>query len=501
MNMEIMPVFAQETLVLSMSPGHPPQGLSAPVDSPDFAAVFAAIRETSLESGLSRAISASETLQTDASATASGNTQESETDEAAASVMTAGDAGYWAAATVMTMENVSMMETAESGAWLAAALDVTTAQSPGTVDGAANGNASLVTTLSCMDLNASSQSGGHFGSAAPALNANMPGAALLASGAPGVSETGVQPNPASLPTTGRSAAGVAVVLDSASATQAAEMSSPGTTPETTAAGGPDAQSPPTDAASRTAALAPLRIAAATSQGADAPEAAVRIQDADVAIVSRYAPLPGHEERLLLQDEHLPGVKDALPLHSDGAPEAARAGASVAVPSWTTEAARGVAPPVAESPARAQAPVGMESIGAAALRSIRYLASKGGDRSLTVRLVPESLGEMRVEVLAQSEEIFVRIVSANPVVRESMQAQVHDLRQSLAREGIEVTRVDIAASMSQDADQGGRHPPEAVPQHVRWTSPGRAPYDDARETAAECVHRRGRPHHGVLNVFV
>ncbi len=489
MNMEIMPLFPQETPVPSMSSAHPPQALSAPVDSLNFAAVFAAMREALLEFGLLPAIPAAETSQTDASASAPGNAPEPDADDAAASAMTAGDAGHWAAAAAMTMGNVPMTDTSESGAWLAAVLGAATARSPGAMDGPVKGNASLLAALSFMGLNASSQSGGRYGSAASELNANMPGAVPLGSCAPGASETGVQPNPASVATTGTSAAGVPGVLDAVSPTQAADLSSPDTSPD------------PPDAASRTAASPPLRIAAATGQGADAPEAAVRIQDADVTIVSLKAPLPGHEERLSLQDDHLPGVKDALPLRSEGAPEAARAGASVAVASWVTGAARGVAPAVAESPARPQAPVGMESIGAAAVRSVRYLASKGGDRSLTVRLVPESLGEMRVEVLAQGEEMFVRIVSANPAVRESIQAQVHDLRQSLAREGIEVTRVDIAASMSQDAGQGGRHPQEAVPQHIRWASPGRAPYDGAQETAAEHARGRGWPHHGVLNVFV
>jgi len=246
---------------------------------------------------------------------------------------------------------------------------------------------------------------------------------------------------------------------------------------------------------------PLRIVTVMGQGADAPEAAVRIQDADTAIVSLKAPLPGDEERFSLPDNHLPGVKDVPPSRGEGVPETARAGASVAVASWVTGAARSAPPQFAESPARPPADVGMESIGAAAIRSVRYLALKDGDRSLTVRLVPESLGEMRVEVRAQGEEMLVRIVSANPSVRESIQAQVHDLRQSLAREGIEVTRVDIAASMSQDAGQGGRHPQETVPQHIRWASPGRAPYDGAQETAAEHARRRGQPHHGVLNVFV
>ncbi|HEX73093.1 MAG TPA: hypothetical protein ENN65_07240, partial [Candidatus Hydrogenedentes bacterium] len=226
MNMEIIPLFPQETPAPSMSSAHPPQALSAPVDSLNFAAVFAAMREALLEFGLLPAIPAAETSQTDASASTPGNAPEPDADDAAASAMTAGDAGHWAAAAAMTMGNVPMTDTPESGAWLAAVIGAATSRSPGAMDGPVKGNASLLAAPSFMGLNASSQSGGRYGSAASELNANMPGAVPLGSGALDALEIGVPPtpppSPASVATSGASAAGVAVVLDAVPPTQAAD---------------------------------------------------------------------------------------------------------------------------------------------------------------------------------------------------------------------------------------------------------------------------------------
>ncbi len=528
MNMEIVPLFPQEAPTPATFPAHASPAVSAPADGLNFAAVFAAMRDAMPAFGFSSAVTVLETSATNAPAPNPGSAQETDADDktpsetpaddATLSEMNTGDAAHWAAAaaSAMIMGHGSVADTSDAGAWLAAVIGTAAARSPDAMNAPVKENDSLLAALSFMGMNASSQSGGGYGFAALELNANMPGAAPTGAGASDALDIGVPLAPslpqASMGTSEAFSTPAPVVPDAVPLTQAADLSPSGTPPEAAdplknhadhaAPRGMDAQLQPPDAvASRMAPSPPLRIVAVMRQVADAPEAATRIQDADTVIVSRKAPLPVHEDRLSIQDDRLPGVKDAFPLRAEGASEATRAGASAPVASWVTPTARGAPPTLAESPAPPQAPVGMESIGAAAVRSVRYLASRGGDRSLTVRLVPESLGEMRVEVRAQGEEMLVRIVSANPSVRESIQAQVHDLRQSLAREGIEVTRVDIAAGMSQNAGQGGRHPQEAVPQHIRWASPGRAPYDGAPEAAAGHAGGRGRPHHGVLNVFV
>ncbi len=58
---------------------------------------------------------------------------------------------------------------------------------------------------------------------------------------------------------------------------------------------------------------------------------------------------------------------------------------------------------------------LQTLDAFTVKSVRYLVHQGGT-TLRVRLIPESLGEMHIEVRSQGDDVSVRLVSANPVVR-------------------------------------------------------------------------------------
>ena len=90
---------------------------------------------------------------------------------------------------------------------------------------------------------------------------------------------------------------------------------------------------------------------------------------------------------------------------------------------------------------------LETLAAHTVRNVRYLISDKG-QTITVRLVPESLGTMHLEVQAHQDEISVRLVSANPMVRETLELNSQGIREALAREGIDVTRVEISATLDQ-----------------------------------------------------
>lgn len=204
------------------------------------------------------------------------------------------------------------------------------------------------------------------------------------------------------------------------------------------------------------------------------------------------------------------VERAPMLRSAPAPEAPRV--SAPAPGNTQEnAVSGLSPrmdpPVAATaqpqtaPALPQAPEIAPPIADQAIKSVRYLAAREGEQRMTVRLVPESLGEMRVELRSHDGELSVRIVSANSAVRETLQAQIHELRQSLSREGIEVGKVDIAANMSQNTDSGGRHSQEAAQQAFRVAPFSRTAYGYAKTVITASPRSQAWTHDGVLNVFV
>ncbi len=144
---------------------------------------------------------------------------------------------------------------------------------------------------------------------------------------------------------------------------------------------------------------------------------------------------------------------------------------------------------------------LQTLDAFTVKSVRYLAQQGG-ATISVRLIPESLGEMHIEVRSQGDDVSVRLVSANPVVRETLQTQLPGLRDALARDGLEVGQVEIASSTSQNAGQGSWNSQQAGPQD----GPARIPAYSAKSYAGP-VHdtmpalRRLPAHQGALNVFV
>ncbi len=137
----------------------------------------------------------------------------------------------------------------------------------------------------------------------------------------------------------------------------------------------------------------------------------------------------------------------------------------------------------------------------AARGVRYLISEGG-HSITVRLVPASLGEMHIEVRTEGSDMSIKLVSANPAVRDTLQSQVQGLRDALSREGIDVTKVEIASGMNQASSHGsfsGHHTAEQGTPARTPTSYGRS-YGEARPERTEAL-RPVSAHSGSLNVFI
>ena len=97
----------------------------------------------------------------------------------------------------------------------------------------------------------------------------------------------------------------------------------------------------------------------------------------------------------------------------------------------------------------------------ALRGVRYVVNQGGDKSFLVRLAPESLGELRVNVTSVNDVIRVHFTAANMAVREALEAQLHTLRDALSRDGLDVNRITVGADPQQGLQQdgsGARQPP-------------------------------------------
>lgn len=156
--------------------------------------------------------------------------------------------------------------------------------------------------------------------------------------------------------------------------------------------------------------------------------------------------------------------------------------------------------VSESRPAENAPPTIETIGEYAVRSVRYLA-RNGERTFTVRLEPESLGELRFDVTSSGSSVTVRLVSANPAVRELLETQTQALRDALAREGFAVARISVTPDSGSYTGQhhAGRDAGQTDPSSDWYAA--RYYQSSGGNPGQETRPERASTHVGELNVLV
>lgn len=137
----------------------------------------------------------------------------------------------------------------------------------------------------------------------------------------------------------------------------------------------------------------------------------------------------------------PAVAPALVIDNANAPVAdvTRVTAAIAPAEAGSEA-----PKTGEVPAKPEGPVRttLPELAHTAVRGIRYLAHNGEHR-MSIRLIPESLGEVHIEVQSSKKALTVKLVADSALARETIEAHVHQLRDSLSQEGLEVRSITIS----------------------------------------------------------
>lgn len=143
---------------------------------------------------------------------------------------------------------------------------------------------------------------------------------------------------------------------------------------------------------------------------------------------------------------------------------------------------------------------------AAVQHVRNLAVSGG-QTVTVRLVPDSLGELHVTITSSPDGIEIVLASSNPQVRHALEQHLPGLHESLARDGFEVAKTTVTAPVAPDS---GAQASYSRAGNGHSNAPGRpAPgpqtftgHWQAREEDVLNRNRRSwNPSGGGLNVFV
>lgn len=139
---------------------------------------------------------------------------------------------------------------------------------------------------------------------------------------------------------------------------------------------------------------------------------------------------------------------------------------------------------------------LETLGAHVVRSVR-LGVRGEDTVLRLRLVPETLGEVKVEITSGGSRMALRLTAENAAVRQVLEDQSPQLRHSLAQQGFDLSELIVTDNGAQDW-RGGRDL-----DHAAFSQSGpqaRRAGEDAPTAPAAAV-RRTAPHAGTLNLFI
>ena len=218
-------------------------------------------------------------------------------------------------------------------------------------------------------------------------------------------------------------------------------------------------------------------------------------DADVTLegtAARATALPQSEVR-----SSAASASDALQARSVETPSISPVSVDQSVEGRSVERASG-----ASSDSTEPAQSTLKTLGQDTVKSVRYLLARG-EQTLRIRLIPESLGELRLEITSAKDEISVRLSSGNQTVRELLHTQVHSLREALSQDGTSVSRISIVADTGTGMASQGGNADRAFSQQTRtWNEGGAHTSTNTPQSRQQAfvAPRTHAPHAGALNLL-
>ena len=107
----------------------------------------------------------------------------------------------------------------------------------------------------------------------------------------------------------------------------------------------------------------------------------------------------------------------------------------------------------------------------------HLMQQEGARTMRLTLVPENLGELQIEIQGTGDTMRVRLISANPAVRDALESQMGSLKDALQKQGLALDNATV--------DSGTTRRDATPEQDRRPATPYREPAL-SRETAVASI---------------
>ncbi len=92
-----------------------------------------------------------------------------------------------------------------------------------------------------------------------------------------------------------------------------------------------------------------------------------------------------------------------------------------------------------------------------------LGQTGGTNRISIKLYPEHLGQLRIELLQTNGLLTARILASNALGKEMLESQLHQLRQAFLQQNIQVERIDISQMLTETPHHERDH---AFNQHFK-----------------------------------
>ena len=106
-----------------------------------------------------------------------------------------------------------------------------------------------------------------------------------------------------------------------------------------------------------------------------------------------------------------------------------------------------------------------------------LSLKNGQTSISFKLKPEALGHLRMQVSTRNNQVIIRILTEDPLIKEIIESNVNHLRAELQKQGLEIEKFDVSVGHGSYQNKGA---PERLP-YMRTASKS----NDQKEDEGNC----------------
>ena len=81
-----------------------------------------------------------------------------------------------------------------------------------------------------------------------------------------------------------------------------------------------------------------------------------------------------------------------------------------------------------------------------------LGLKNGQTSIRINLKPEELGQLRMQVKIENNQVMIKILAETPLVKDIIETNVGQLRAELQNQGLQIEKFDVSVDQGHHQNQ-------------------------------------------------